>query len=135
MSQKMDDKHVKAQVQKVSCASEKPTWAHLVIVGVYMQWAQYYYLTIVSNGLSKFSKICCLWSRTGPAFPSELSVYCLEWAHHSSRNEVPRRLNGPTLLVRNATDIFEWAHCCGQIIPPMSMNGPTNSPDKCCRCH
>ena len=80
MSQKMDDKHVKAQVQKCHVPSEKPTWAHLVIVGVYMQWAQYYYLTIVSNGPSKFSKICCLWSRMGPAFPSELSVYCLEWA-------------------------------------------------------
>src|ERR1700761_1130712 len=99
-----------------------------------MQWAQYYYLPIVLNGPSKFSKICCLWSQMGPALPSEFGVYGLEWAHHSSRDEVPRGLHGPTLLQRNAADIFEWAHYCGQIFLPMSMNGPTGSPDRCCQC-
>ena len=136
---------------KVSCALAKPTWAHWVIVGVFMQWAQYYYLPIVLNGPSKLSKICCLWSWMSPVLPSEFGVYGLEWVHHSNTN-------GPVLLWRNAantliinaekccwwpwmgpvclatmvTNIFGWTHYCCWKWLPMSMNGPNVPTKNCC---
>ena len=109
-------------------------WAHWVIVGVYMQWDQYYDCSMVLNGPSMSSKICCLWSQLGPELPSELGVYDREWVHHSSWNEVPRGLNGPTLLQRNVAEIFELTHYCCKIILQTSINGPTGTPGRCCQC-